>query len=379
MLDAMTRTVEMASRALGRTAPNPPVGAVIIRDGRILGEGVHEAAGAPHAEVMALRSAGEQARGATLYVSLEPCCHHGRTPPCTDAILAAGLAEVRYAVRDPDPRVAGRGHAILADAGVHVVHQPDPEAERLVRGFLTRVGSGRPWVTAKVATSLDGKIATRTGDARWISGPTSRERVHELRNRADAVLVGIGTALSDDPQLTVRPAPADGRQPLRIVLDSTLRLDPAGALASSASRLPTIAACVPQRVAQAPGGSARRTRLADLGVQILDLPGNDQGQVSLPALLEALGRRGLNEVLVEGGGDVIADFLEAGLVDELLTCIAPIVIGGRSAPGAVGGAGIERLAHAPRFAISSVEILAGDLWVTAHPAHPPVAEERAHV
>jgi diaminohydroxyphosphoribosylaminopyrimidine deaminase/5-amino-6-(5-phosphoribosylamino)uracil reductase len=367
-VNAMTRAVDLAARGLGRTTPNPAVGAVLVRDGEIVGEGNHAAAGAPHAEVVALRGAGDAARGATLYVTLEPCCHHGRTPPCTDAILSAGVAEVRYAVSDPDPRVAGRGHQLLEAAGVDVLCIPDEAAAEITRGFVTRLRTGRPWVTVKVAMSVDGKVATRSGDSRWISGPASRRRVHALRDRADAVLVGIGTALADDPLLTVRPTPPDGRQPLRIVLDSALRLPHDGALSGTAAVCPTLVAYVPGRLAGDPEGERRRAGLEDRGIELLALPPDGDKRVSLEALATVLGQRGSNELLVEGGADVVAAFLAAGLVDELLVCVAPVVIGGRSAPGPVGGVGVDRLELASRFEFLTVEQLAGDVWLSARPA-----------
>ena len=366
-MDAMERAVELAARGLGRTSPNPPVGAVVVRDGRIVGEGYHAAAGEPHAEVVALQAAGEAARGATLSVTLEPCCHHGRTPPCTDAILAAGVSAVRYAMPDPDPRVAGRGHQLLEAAGVRVECVVVESARDVARGFLTRLRTGRPWVTVKVAMSLDGKIATPSGDSRWISGPASRLRAHALRDRADAVVVGIGTALTDNPLLTVRPAPADGRQPLRVILDSALRLPPGGALAATGHEVPTLVAYVLDRLAADPDGPRRKTALRNLALELLALPADARGKVNLAALLQSLGGQGLNEVVVEGGAEVIAALLAAGLVDELLVCVAPLVIGGRDAPGPVGGSGIDRLALAPRFELASVEQLSGDIWITARP------------
>ena len=365
-MDPMSRALELAARGLGRTAPNPPVGAVLVRDGAIVGEGHHAAAGQAHAEVVALAQAAERARGATLFVTLEPCAHAGRTPPCTDAIAAAGVADVRYAVGDPDPRVSGRGAGVLEAAGVHVAAgERSAEASELLRGYLRRVRNGRPWVTAKYAMSLDGKIATRTRDARWISGDASRRHVHGLRDRADAVVVGIGTVLADGPALTVRPAPPDGRQPLRVVVDSSLRLPIESALADASLGPATAIAHV--------GGDGdptvrtRAARLRERGLELISLPAARDGHVELACLVSELARRGLNEILIEGGGELLAGFLAAGLVDEIEACVAPVLVGGRDAPSPVGGPGVDRLVDAPRWRVVRVTRRAPDVWLTVRP------------
>ncbi len=371
-MDPLARAFELAALGRGRTAPNPPVGAVLVRDGAIVGEGYHAAAGQPHAEVVALAQAGDAARGATLYVTLEPCCHHGRTPPCTAAIVAAGVAEVRYAIEDPDPRVAGAGRRALEQAGVLVrADQGQVTARELLRGYLSRQTRGRPWCTAKFAMSLDGKIAAHTGDARWISGEESRRYAHALRDRVDAVIVGVGTVLADDPRLTVRPMPRDGRQPRRIVVDSRLRTPLSSALVAPDLGAGTTIACVDD--VPVDGQSARHARgqvagrLAERGVELLPLPAGPDGRVDLRALSAALGRQGLNEVLVEGGGELLASFIAAGLVDELEFCLAPLVIGGRAAVSPVEGAGVERVALAPRFELIEQTRRGPDLWVRARP------------
>lgn len=385
--DPMGRALELAALGRGRTAPNPPVGAVVVRDGRIVGEGYHSAAGQAHAETVALADAGPLARGATLHVTLEPCCHHGRTPPCTDAIIAAGIAEVRYAIADPDPRVAGGGQRALEAAGIRVEAGASAQAAReLLRGYLLRAHTGRPWVTAKFAMSLDGKIATRSGHARWISGETSRAHAHALRDRSDAVIVGIGTVLADDPRLTVRPAPADGHQPHRVVVDSRLRTPLDAALVGpELAAGTTVAFAVP-----APGAIARdvdhairsssvaenlarsATALEDRGLGLLGLPADPSGRVDLRELLAALGRRGHNEVLVEGGGELLAGFFALGLVDEVQACVAPIVIGGRTASTPVGGIGVERIDDAGRLEIVDLVRRDQDVWIVARPAGPPM-------
>lgn len=367
-MDPMARAFALAARALGRTAPNPPVGAVVVRDGAIVGEGHHLAAGQPHAETVALAEAGERARGATLFVSLEPCAHQGRTPPCAEAIIAAGVAEVRYAVDDPDPRVSGRGHRALEAAGVRVVAgERRTDGSELLRGYLTRQRAGRPWVTAKYAMSLDGKIATRTGDSRWISGEASRRYAHALRDRADAVVVGIGTVLADDPSLTVRPAPPDGRQPRRVVVDSRLRLPPGAALAGPPLAPGTTVAYVEHQDPDHPDRVSRATLLRERGLELLPLPADPAGRVDLPALLSELGRRGMNEVLVEGGGELLAGLLEAGLVDEVEACVAPVLIGGAGAPTPIGGRGAGRLVDAPRWHVVDVTPRAPDVWLRVRP------------
>ena len=365
-MDPMARALELAGRALGRTAPNPPVGAVIVRDGVIVGEGFHVAAGRPHAEAVALAQAGARARGATLFVTLEPCAHQGRTPPCVDAILAAGVSEVHYALGDPDPRVSGRGGRALEGVGIRVVAgERAPEAAELLRGYLRRVRSGRPWVTAKYAMSLDGKTATRTGDARWISGEASRAHAHALRDRADAVIVGIGTVVADDPSLTVRPSPPDGRQPRRVVVDSRLRLPREAALAGPALGGGTAVAHVGDGAD--PEQRRRAEILGERGLELLPLPADGDGRVDLACLLAELAQRDLNEVLVEGGGELLASLVGAGLVDEIEVCVAPVLIGGATAPTPIRGPGTDRLMDAPRWAIVDVTSRPPDVWLTARP------------
>lgn len=387
-LDPMGRALELAALGRGRTSPNPPVGAVIVREGRIVGEGYHAVAGEAHAESLALADAGPLARDATLYVTLEPCCHHGRTPPCTEAIIGAGVAEVRYAVGDPDPRVAGGGHRALVEAGLRVeAGAAEVAATSVLRGYLHRSRLGRPWVTAKFAMSLDGKIATRSGDARWISGAASRAHAHALRDHSDAVIVGIGTVLVDNPRLTVRPTPADGRQPHRIVVDTRLRtpLDAAltepalaagttiafgGALLSAAADARDPDESDPSGAVPDLDRSARA--LEDRGLTLLALPIDPSGRVDLGALLLELGGRGYNEVLVEGGGELLAGFFALGLVDHVEACVAPLVIGGGAARSPVGGIGVGRIEQAGRFEIVDVVRADGDVWIVARPVGPPM-------
>ncbi len=371
-MDGMARAVELAERGLGRTAPNPPVGAVVIADASIVGEGYHTAAGRPHAESVALDEAGERALGSTLYVTLEPCAHHGRTPPCADAIVAAGVGEVRYAVEDPDPRVRGRGRKRLEAAGIRVVAgDGSAAAARTLRGYLKRQATGLPWITAKYAMSLDGKIAARTGDARWISGDASRRYAHELRDRVDAVVVGVGTVRTDDPRLTVRPAPPDGRQPLRVVVDTRLSIPLDAALVGPELAAGTLVAFGSDRAARAPGSTERQRTLEERGVSLVPVPEDPDGRVDLSALVSELGRRGLSEVLVEGGGELLASFFGKALVDEVECCVAPIVIGGRGAPTPAAGRGVDRVADAGTWEIVDLLQRPPDVWLRARPrGHP---------
>jgi len=331
----MRRALSLAARARGRTAPNPMVGAVIVANGQIVGEGWHPRAGEPHAEVFALRNAGEAARGATLYVTLEPCCHFGRTPPCTQAVLAAGIRRVVVAMADPYPKVAGGGLTQLREAGLEVeCGLLEEEARELNRAYLRAVQFGLPWVTLKMAVSLDGKTATRTGDSRWITGERARAYVHRLRNWNDAVIVGIGTARADDPQLTARLRGA--RNPLRVVVDPRGELAMESQLVRTAAEIPTLLAV---------GEGCDGGRFQERGVSVEAIP--QQGRwLDLEELLRRLVARGIHSVLCEGGSGLGASLLEAGLVDEVAWFIAPKLVGGREAPGAVGGTGIERMADA---------------------------------
>jgi diaminohydroxyphosphoribosylaminopyrimidine deaminase / 5-amino-6-(5-phosphoribosylamino)uracil reductase len=366
----MRSAFALARRAEGRTSPNPMVGAVIVKDGRVVGEGYHRRAGEPHAEVEALRDAGDSARGATMYVTLEPCAHYGRTPPCVDAIIAAGVAEVQYAVGDPNPRVNGKAHAQLEAAGVIASRGLcEDEALELNQPFFKHVTTGRPLVTAKFAMSLDGRIATRAGDSRWISNEASRQRSHELRNVTDAILIGAGTVLADNPRLTTRLSPLyaregpdDVRHPLRIVADSRCRAPLLAGIFDPALPGRTVLATT----AAAPG--AHCAELTARGVEIWTLPADGNGRVSLPALLDEIGRRGMLTLLVEGGSELLGAFFAEKLVDRVWAFIAPLVIGGRNAPGPVGGSGIEALAQAIRLRQLQVEMI--DAGASAGPVAP---------
>ncbi|MFL5242261.1 MAG: bifunctional diaminohydroxyphosphoribosylaminopyrimidine deaminase/5-amino-6-(5-phosphoribosylamino)uracil reductase RibD [Gemmataceae bacterium] len=348
----MARALQLAERGRGAVEPNPLVGAVVVRDGNVVGEGWHERFGQAHAEVNALAAAGEASRGATLYVTLEPCCHHGKTPPCTEALVRAGIRRVVAAMTDPFPQVAGRGCQFLREAGLEaVVGLAESEAQRLNAPYLKLLNTGRPYVHAKWAMSLDGKIATRTGDSKWISSEAARQRVHALRGRMDGIVVGIGTALADDPLLTARPP--GPRRPVRIVLDSMGRLPSGARLAQSTTSEPTLiissAECPPGRV----------KHLQGLGCEVLSLPPAGT-RPNLISLLGELGRRRMTNLLVEGGSEVLGSFLDARAIDEVHVDIAPILIGGRQAKTAVGGLGVDRVAEALRLAEWEVERAADD-------------------
>jgi len=341
----MRQALTLAERGRGQVEPNPLVGAVVVRDGKLIGAGWHQCYGTAHAEVHALDAAGAAARAATLFVTLEPCCHHGKTPPCTDAVIAAGIRHVVAAMSDPFPRVAGGGIARLQAAGLTVaVGLCETEARRLNAPYLKLLATGRPYVHAKWAMTLDGKIATRTGDSRWISNEASRRRVHALRGRMDAIIVGIGTALADDPLLTARPP--GPRLATRVVLDRHARLPLTGQLARTARETPLLVV-----------SEHAQPSLTALGCEVLSCAAG----VTVPALLDELGRRRMTNVLVEGGSGVLGSFLDAGAIDETHVFIAPKLAGGADARPALGGLGVARIADALPLARWEVEQLDGDV------------------
>ncbi len=356
----MRRALELAGRARGRTSPNPMVGAVLVRDGAVLGEGFHAFAGSAHAELEAIREAEGDAAGATLYVSLEPCCHYGRTPPCTERIVKAGIRRVVAACEDPNPAVNGKGFAALRASGVTVeVGLLAEEAARLNEAFFTFVRTGRPFVILKVAASLDGKISTRTGDSRWITGESARQHVHHIRNEVDAVLVGIGTILRDDPLLTTRLGTPDQRDPTRVIVDNLARLPLRAKVINRASTAPTILAS---------SEMAPRSRLEALereGVQVLVVPGSRR-RVSLANLMEALGKYGFLSLMIEGGAEINASALQEGVVDKVLFFLAPMLVGGKSTPTAVGGEGIEALRQAKRLRNVRIERFDEDILIEGY-------------
>lgn len=365
----MRRAIELARRGEGYVEPNPMVGAVVVDDAlRLIAEGWHEQFGGPHAEVHALRRAGDLARGATLFCTLEPCAHQGKTPPCTESVLAAGVAKVVIGSHDPFPQVNGRGIARLRQAGVSVeTGLLDHDVRQLNAPFRKLIQHGQPWVHAKWAMTLDGRIASRTGASQWISNALSRGRVHDLRGRMDAILVGVGTALADDPLLTARPP--GPRTAMRVVLDSHARLPLDSQLVRTAREGRVLVATTEQ----AP--SARRSSLAAEGVEVLVLPnttrtgapgrgGPDGGRVDLQALLQALGARRMTNVLVEGGGGLLGALHDQRLIDEVHVFVAPRLLGGAAALSPVLGWGVDHPSAGLSLPQPVVEVLDGDVYVS---------------
>ncbi len=351
--DFMARALQLAERGLYTTTPNPRVGCVIVRGSAVVGEGWHERAGGPHAEVVALQAAGERARGATAYVTLEPCHHQGRTPPCDEALIAAGVARVVAAMLDPDPRTAGQGLARLAQAGVNVeTGVMENDARALNRGFTSRVTRGRPWTRLKIAASLDGKTALLNGKSQWITGEAARNDGHHWRARACAVLTGIGTVRDDDPQLTVR-AVTTPRQPLRVVIDSRLELPLTARILDGGGVL----------IACAVMDETKAAKLKEQGAEIVVLP-NAAGKVELRALMQELGRRGINELLVEAGHKLNGSLISENCVDELLLYLAPSLLGER-AHGMADLPELTDLADRRELKIDDVRMVGADIRVRA--------------
>ena len=356
--DQMARALELAERGRGRTSPNPAVGAVLTRDGEVVGEGYHRRAGADHAEVVALEQAGELARGATLWVTLEPCCYTGRTGPCSERLLAAGVAAVRVATLDPNPLVDGQGVAQLRAAGVQVsVGDHEEEAKSLIREFAHWVTEGRPWVTLKYAMSLDGKVATTGGESQWITSELSRARAHRLRAEHDAVMVGSGTVLADDPRLTAREVPEGARQPLRVIVDSRLRTPPTARIFATPGG--------PVLVATVEGAdTSRQQAMRTAGAEVLTLPASG-GRVPLAELLQRLAERQITSLLVEGGPTLLGSFWQLRLGDGIAAFVAPVLLGGTAAPGPFGGRGAQTLEGSWSVGQLRAEPVGPDLLLTA--------------
>jgi len=344
----MWMALDLARQGRGRTSPNPMVGAVVVQGSEVVATGFHQAAGLPHAEIVALKKAGEKARGATLYVNLEPCNHHGRTGPCTEAIIKAGIARVVAATQDPNPLVPGKGFARLAEAGIKVKQGVlEDKARQLNEAFIKYITTGLPFVGVKVAMSLDGKIGTITGDSQWITGEKARQFVHRLRDQSDAIMVGIETVLKDNPRLTARVEGGGGKDPARVIVDSTARLPLDARVIESASSAPTILAVTDQ----APPEKCKA--LEDKGVDVIVMP-HQNGRVDLKALMKKLAEREFAAVLVEGGGTLNYSLLDQRLVDKLFIFIAPLIIGGKESPTAFAGSGIESLKKA--WSVENIEM-----------------------
>jgi len=361
-MDYMEQALSLAKLALGQVSPNPAVGAVVVKDDVVVGQGYTQPPGSWHAEVLALRQAGEEARGGVMYVTLEPCCYYGRTPPCSQAIIAAGIAEVHLAMLDANPLVSGRGKDELEREGIKIyVGEHEEEAKEVNEAYTKFITTGMPFVTAKFAVSLDGKIATRSGDSKWISGDEARRYVHNLRYTSDAIMAGVNTVLADDPHLTARCCGGRGgtarKQPLRVIVDSKGRTPlTAQVFSEPGETLLALGKLVTPE---------EKTAFAQVGAELLELP-SEGGLVDLKKLLNALGKREITSVLVEGGGILLGSLFDSGLVDKVIAFIAPIIIGGKEAKTAVGGKGVDKVVNSLKLERVSVKRLGEDLMISGY-------------
>jgi len=356
----MARALELAEAGRGYTSPNPLVGAVIVKNGRVIAEGFHRKFGGAHAEVEALERAGEEARGSTMYVTLEPCCHHGKTPPCSRAVIEAGIDKVVMAMEDPHPLVAGKGRAELEKAGIEVESGILAErARKLNESFIKFVTTGLPFFTAKAAMTLDGKIATHTGDSRWITGEQARAHVHWLRAGVDAVMVGSGTVEIDDPMLTTRMAEGEGRDAVRIIVDGDAKLSPEHKVFNLESDAGTIVAV------KTTAPSNRKSTLLDAGAELIEIEPKDQ-KIDLPLLALELGKRDIANVMIEGGGGLLAAAFEAGMIDKALFFVAPKIFGGKDAPTPVEGQGADKIADAIILTNVSTRQIGDDILIEGY-------------
>jgi len=360
-MDYMEQALSLARLAVGQVSPNPAVGAVVVKDDVVVGQGYTQPPGSSHAEVVALQQAGERARGGTLYATLEPCCHYGRTPPCTRAIIAAGITEVHIAMLDPNPLVSGGGKEELESKGISVyLGEHEEEAKEINEAYTKFITTGMPFVTAKFAISLDGKIATRSGDSKWISSDEARKHVHSLRYAADAIMAGVNTIIVDDPHLTCRCGGKGGtvkKQPLRVIVDGRGRT-PVGAQVFSQ----------PGKTLLALGRSLtpeETKAFRQVGAEVLELP-SEEGQVDLGRLLKALGEREVTSVLVEGGGTLLGSLFDHGLVNKVIAFIAPIIIGGKEAKTAVSGEGVDKVAESIRLQRVMVKKFGEDVMISGY-------------
>ncbi len=356
----MQKALDLAALALGRTNPNPMVGAVIVKEGQIVGEGYHHQAGTPHAEVHALNEAGGQAVGSTLYVTLEPCSHFGRTPPCADAVIKSGIKRTVIATLDPNPQVAGRGMERLREAGIEVeVGVLEQPASRLNEVFFKYIQTGLPFIALKTAMTLDGKIAAYSGDSKWITGDDARQYVHKLRNVYDAILVGIGTVLKDDPMLNTRLETENIRNPIRIIIDGDLEISPASNIGKTANQQRSLVFCSDR------ADSAKMLQLESMGIEIYGL-NCDPDLIPLEEVIALLGKMGICSLLIEGGGQINAYLLEHRLIDKVYWFVAPKIIGGRLAPSPISGQGIEHMRDA--LTLTSVDLMrfTNDILITGY-------------
>ncbi len=363
----MKQALSLARLALGQVSPNPAVGAVVVRGGEVVGQGYTQPPGSSHAEIAALEQAGEQARGSVMYVTLEPCSHYGRTPPCVEAIIDAGICEVHLAMLDPNPQVCGQGRGKLEEKGITTyVGEHEEEAEQVNEAYIKYIATGMPFVTAKFAVSLDGKIATRTGDSRWISSELARKRVHSLRYITDAIMAGVNTVLHDDPELTARSCGGKGgvvkAHPLRVIVDSN------GRTPLSAKVLTAPGKTMLAMAREVSPDEEKAFAAAD--AELLDLP-SAEGRVDLEKLLKALGDKEITSVLVEGGGSLLGSLFDNRLVDKVVAFVAPIIIGGEDAKTAVAGRGVEKVSDALRLEKVTMERLGDDMLLSGYVSAQP--------
>jgi len=352
----MQLALNAALQGVGRTAPNPPVGAVIVNSGDVVGVGFHPQAGQPHAEIFALQQAGEKAHGADIYVTLEPCSHYGKTPPCADALIAAGVESVYIGVADPNPQVAGRGIKKLEEAGVKVqTGILESECRQLIKPFSKKILTGLPFTIYKAAITLDGNTATAAGDSQWVSGDLSRLHVHQLRDRVEAIMVGIGTVLNDDPLLNTRLPDGGGHDPLRIVVDSQLQIDPECRLLTQESTAKTLIATIST-------DQQKVLALQDVGAEVVVFPA-DSGRVSLPELWYKLGQRNIHRILLEGGSTLATAAFNKGLIDQLMLFVAPKLLGGSSPFRLFSGSGYTKMADATQLVDVSYQHVGDDLLI----------------
>lgn len=361
LMDYMRQALALARLALGQVSPNPAVGALIVKDGEIVGQGYTQPPGSAHAEIMAINQAGEKAHGAVMYVSLEPCCHYGRTPPCTQAIIAAGIAEVHMAMIDPNPIVSGRGEEDLQKEGIKTsVGDHEDEARIINEAYIKYIKTNSPFVTVKFAASLDGKIATRTGDSKWITGAEARKYVHYLRYTSDAIMAGANTIIADNPFLTCRYGGIGGavkNRQVRVIVDGLGRTPPDARVFGE-----------PGKVIVAIGSSAsnaKKEALSRTGAELVEFAA-PHGQINMGEVMQFLGKRDITSILVEGGGTLIGSLFDAGLVDKVVAFFAPMIIGGRDAIQAVTGIGVERIAEASRLENISVEKFGDDVMISGY-------------
>lgn len=356
----MRMALELAGRGRGTTSPNPMVGAVVVKNGEVVGKGFHQFAGGPHAEVIAIDEAAERAKGATLYVTLEPCNHSGRTPPCTHRIITSGLRRVVIGMKDPNPRVVGGGAEVLKAGGIDVtLGVGAEEARTLNEAFIKHICTGRPYVIAKCAATLDGRIATRTGDSKWITGESARRFVHELRHSVDAILVGSGTIAADDPLLTTRLSDRPPKDPLRVILDTCLRISPRARVLTHTSSADTLV------VAGDGVSQALKDRITRKGVRVIEVEARG-GRIALSPLMDRLGSMGVTSVLIEGGSRVLASAFQAGIVDKLCFFFAPILFGGDDGIPICGGPGVERVRDGIRLQRIAIRRFGDDVMIEGY-------------